>query len=172
MGNNMSSSSNAYVLSQVVSMGKVGNVFAFIRIADNSFLLVQTNKGNWGFAGGQVDKTDSSSWSAVCREFLEEVCSKIPFITGDMSGSKQIEPLKFHWTHRDGSFSGFYCGKTRTSFQDLARNFSPSHEIIAIRSVSISELWQMVNERHPTMRLRKCAIKSTRALLNALGFYE
>ena len=172
MGNNMSSSSNASVLSQVSSMGRVANVFAFVRMADNSFLLVQTNKGNWGFAGGRVDKTDSSSWFAVCREFLEEVCSKIPFITGDMSGSKQIEPLKFHWTHRDGSFSGFYCGKTRTSFQDLARNFSPSHEIIAIRSVSIAELWQMVNEIHPTLRLRRCAIESTRALLNALGFYE
>lgn len=160
------------VLSQVVNMGKVANVFATVRMPDDSFLLVQTSRGNWGFAGGQVDETDSSSWKAVCREFREEVCSDLPFITGDMSGSTQVEPQKFHWPHRDGSFSGFYCGKTQTSFRDLSGNFRPSREIIAIRSVSIAELWQMVNERHPTMKLRQCAIESTRALLNALGFYE
>jgi len=160
------------VLSQVVSMGRVANVFAFVRMTDSSFLLVQTGRGNWGFAGGQVDRTDSSSWKAVCREFEEEVSSELPFITGDMSGSTKVEPLKFHWTHRDGSISGFYCGKTQTSFEELSGNFRPSHEITAIRSVSIVELRQMVNETHPSMRLRPCAIESTRALLNALGFNE
>jgi hypothetical protein len=167
-----SSAGQKRVLSQVDSMGTVANVFATVRMANDCFLLVQTSRGNWGFAGGQVDKTDFSSWKAVCREFSEEVCSKLPFITGDMSGSTQVEPQKFHWPHKDGSISGFYCGKTRTSFQDLARNFSPSNEIIAICSVSIAELWQMVNKTHPTMILRPCAIESTRALLNALGFYE
>lgn len=170
----MNSGSSALVVrsvSQVASMGKVENVFAFVQMKDDSILLVQTSKGNWGFAGGQVDKTDSSSWSAVCREFQEEVCSKLPFITGDMTGTTKIEPVKFHWTHRDGSISGFYCGKTQTSFQELASKFTPSSEILAIKSVSISKLWQIVNGKHSTIKLRPCAIESTRTLLNSLGFH-
>jgi hypothetical protein len=157
-------------LYEVEKMGNVQNVFTLVMLNSGLFLLVQTKKGNWGLAGGIVDQEDVSAWQAVCREWKEEVKSKLPYIVGDFFGSTNSPPLKFHWTHHDGSISGFYCGKTQSSFEELAHKFKPCHEIIAIQSVSIVELWQMVNGKHSTMKLRPCAIKSTRTLLNALGF--
>jgi 8-oxo-dGTP pyrophosphatase MutT (NUDIX family) len=157
-------------LKRVFKMGDVNHVFCLVQLNCRSFLLVQGTDGNWGPPGGNVNK-DEISWVAVKREFLEETRSNLPMLNGQPLGSTTHEPLKFHWKHRS-STSGFYCGSTSDSFADFSRNFLISSEIISIGAFTVQELWHMVHGTHAVFSLRPCAIKSTHALLIALGFPE
>ena len=153
------------------NMGNVAHVFCVIQLPGGSFLLVQGKSFFWGFPGGNVDKGETS-WNAAKREFSEEVNSQLPILRGQSLGSTTSKPVKFHWAHQS-SITGFYCGCPVVPLNEFSRNFRVTNEIINIRAFTVHELWQMVRSTHPTnMRLRRCAIESTCALLIALGFPE
>lgn len=158
-------------LTKVDKMDVVNHVFCMIQLICRSFLFVQGTDGNWGPPGGHVDKGEIS-WNAVKQEVLEETKSELPRLDGQPLGSTTHEPLKFHWAHRDGSISGFYCGSSNASYHDFLLNFRRSEEINSVGAFTVQELWQLVHSRHADFRLRPCAIESTRALLIALGFPE
>ncbi len=158
-------------LTEVSSMGSVAHVFVMLLLKDGRVLLVMGRDHTWGFPGGNVDAKDASSWEAMKREFREETNNLLPSLCGRSLGSSTDKPRKFHWYHpRSRTTSGFYCGQSSTAtFEDLSANFRRTYEIRDMAAVPIEVLFDMVNRTNPN-RLRDCAIKSTQALLLALGF--
>lgn len=155
------------LLEEVSSMGTVSHVFICLFFANNDVLLVQNRKTRtWGFPGGNVERNELA-WKAAKREYREEVNAEVPIF-----GSETGQPRKFHFFHeRSKTTTGFYCGTTTTvSFADLLKTFQPSDEIIAIEAFSIWMLQRMIRGEFPDIKLRNCAIESTRELLTTMGF--
>ncbi len=149
------------VSNEIFSTFRVQNVFCLFRLLNGLFLLVQGKDGNWGPPGGIVEKCETTQ-QALEREFGEETGSELPKLNNEVS---------FHWKHKT-STSGFLCGSSNASFDDFFRNFRRTEEIINISAFTVQDLWHMVHDTYPGYKLRKCAINSTCALLNALGFPE
>jgi 8-oxo-dGTP pyrophosphatase MutT (NUDIX family) len=126
----------------------------------NALYMVQEKSGNWGVLAGGVRRGEKP-FVGLLREFTEEI------------GPVQMPRLhglgKFIFVHTDKSTTAIYSGSVGEDQLPSAQTFRPNREIRAVQWVPFSEVYQMVNGRHPTKTMRHCAINSTRAWLTQMG---
>jgi 8-oxo-dGTP pyrophosphatase MutT (NUDIX family) len=159
-------------LTQVTKMTPdARNAFVLLILAKSrgGILLVRTKRdGCWGLPGGMVDAGETP-WQAGKREFKEEIQSDLPRLDASDFGTESNEPIKFAWKHKNGSYTGIYCGKTTAFFSNFQRSFKPNHEICEIGVFTPQQILQMALGLDPINNLRDCASQSIITILLHLG---